>query len=471
MDILDLSLCELSAAIKAKKISSLEATEACLKRIEKTKELNNFITVCEEEAIKLSKRADAVISSGGEINPLLGVPIAVKDNILTKNIRSTCASKMLENFIPPYDATAVAKLISAGAVLLGKTNMDEFAMGSTNEFSAFGAAHNALDFTRVPGGSSGGSASAVAAKQTFGALGSDTGGSIRQPAAYNGVVGFKPTYSAVSRYGLVAFASSLDQIGPITRSVDDALVLCKAIFGKDVRDGTSADVSLPDELSGDVKGKVIGIADEFTEGLGEKEREAFFDAADALKKQGAKIKRVSIKSFEAALAVYYVLSSAEASSNLARFDGVKYGRRAESYTDISDLYEKTRTEFLGDEVKRRIMIGNHVLSSGYYDAYYVKALAARTVIKREYDEALSSCDALLCPTAPSVAPKIGSEPDPAKVYLSDVYTVPVNIAGLPAATVPFGHIDGMPLGVQVIGKAYSDGDVLSVAKAVERARG
>ncbi|MCH5351029.1 MAG: Asp-tRNA(Asn)/Glu-tRNA(Gln) amidotransferase subunit GatA [Clostridiales bacterium] len=471
MDIIDMTLCELSAALKTKKVSSLEATKACLKRIEQTKELNNFITVCEDEAIEAAKRADEAIASNGEYSPLLGVPVAVKDNIVTKNVRTTCASKILENFVPPYDATVVKKLKSAGAVLIGKTNMDEFAMGSTNEFSAFGAAHNAVDFTRVAGGSSGGSASAVAAKQAFGALGSDTGGSIRQPAAYNGAVGFKPTYSAVSRYGLVAFASSLDQIGPITRSVDDALELSKVIFGKDIHDSTSADVLLPDKLSGEVKGRVIGVADEFLNGLGEKETAAFNGAVKALEKMGAVVKRVSISSFNAALAVYYVLSSAEASSNLARFDGVKYGRRAESYTDISDLYERTRTEFLGDEVKRRIMIGNYVLSSGYYDAYYIKASKARTVIKREYDEALSKCDALLCPTAPSAAPKIGEETDPAKAYLSDIYTVPVNIAGLPAVSVPFGSDGKMPLGVQVIAKACSDGVVLDIAKALERARG
>ena len=470
MNILDMTLSELCKALGEKKLSSVEATEACLKRIESTKELNNFITVCSTDAMTAAHNADEKLKSGNADMPLLGVPIAVKDNIVTENIRTTCASEMLDSFIPPYDATVIKKLKAAGAVILGKTNMDEFAMGSTNEFSAFGAAHNAIDPSRVPGGSSGGSASAVAAKQAFCALGSDTGGSIRQPAAYNGVVGFKPTYSAVSRYGLVAFASSLDQIGPITRTADDALEVAKAIFGRDALDTTSADVILPDKLIGDVKGKTVGIADEFLSGLGGRESAAFDAAVKALERMGANVKRVSIKSFDAALAVYYVLSSAEASSNLARYDGVKYGRRAEKYTDISDLYEKTRTEFFGDEVKRRIMIGNYVLSSGYYDAYYIKASKARTVIKREYDAALSVCDVLLCPTAPSIAPKIGAEPDPSKVYLSDIYTVPVNIAGLPAVSVPFGSIDGMPLGVQVIGKAGADGVVLDVAKALERGR-
>lgn len=470
MEIIDMTLTELVAAMRDKKVSSVEATTACLKQIEKNKKLNNFITVCEADALESARKADVARANGKDL-PLLGVPIAVKDNIATQGVRTTCASKILDNFVPPYDATVVKKLKAAGAVILGKTNMDEFAMGSTNENSAFGAAHNALDETRVPGGSSGGSASAVAAKQAFAALGSDTGGSIRQPAAYNGVVGFKPTYSAVSRYGLIAFASSLDQIGPIARSVDDAFAVTKVICGKDPLDTTSADLPLPDKLNGGVSGKTIGIADEFVAGLDARQASSFDNAVEALKSAGVKVKRVSIRSFDAALAVYYVLSSAEATSNLARYDGVKYGRRANGYTDISDLYEKTRTEFLGDEVKRRIMIGNYVLSSGYYDAYYMKASKARTVIKREYDAALSECDALLCPTAPSIAPKIGAQPDPAKVYLSDIYTVPVNIAGLPAVSVPYGGEDGMPFGVQVIGKAYADGTTLDIAKALECKRG
>ncbi len=470
MEILDMTLCELVDAMRAKKISSTEATTACLKRIDRTKDLNNFITVCDGDALNAARRADDARAAGKDL-PLLGVPIAVKDNISTSGIRTTCASKILDNFVPPFDATVIKKLKAAGAVILGKTNMDEFAMGSTNENSAFGAAHNAIDPTRVAGGSSGGSASAVAAKQAFAALGSDTGGSIRQPAAYNGVVGFKPTYSAVSRYGLIAFASSLDQIGPIARTVDDVFAVAKVIFGRDELDTTSADLKLPDAIEGVIAGMTLGIADEFTSGLGDTQAAAFYSAVKALEKMGAKTKRVSIKSFDAALAMYYVLSSAEATSNLARYDGVKYGRRAEGYTDITDLYEKTRTEFLGDEVKRRIMIGNYVLSSGYYDAYYMKASKVRTVIKREYDAALESSDALLCPTAPGVAPKIGAQSDPAKTYLSDIFTVPVNIAGLPAVSVPYGSGDGMPFGVQVICKAHGDGTALSIAKALERARG
>lgn len=467
MQITDMSLCELKDALASKKVSSVQATEACLKQIEKTGEYNNFITVCTEQALERAKLADEELAKGSD-KPLLGVPIAVKDNIATKGIKTTCASKLLENFVPPYDATAVKKLKDAGAVIIGKTNMDEFAMGSTNENSAFGAVRNARNTERVPGGSSGGSANCVAAKQAFAALGSDTGGSIRQPAAYCGVVGFKPTYSAVSRNGLVAFASSLDQIGPLTRTVDDALQVFKVITGRDPLDNTSLNPpTLPDKLDGSVKGKTVGIADEFIAGLKGEVRAAFDKAVDALKAQGANIKKVSIKSFDAALAVYYVLSSAEAASNLARYDGVKYGIRASGYHDINELYVKSRTQFFGAEVKRRIMIGNYVLSSGYYDAYYLKASKIRTVIKNDYDAALSGCDVLLCPTAPDIAPKLGDSQDPANVYLSDIYTVPVNIAGLPAASVPFGSASGMPVGVQIIGKAFDDGVVLNFAKAVE----
>lgn len=468
MELTDLTLCELKAALKSKKASSVEATEACLKRIAESKEYNNFITVCEEEAMAQALRADEMLQKGESL-PLLGVPIAVKDNIATKGVRTTCASRFLDNFVPPYDATVVQKLKAAGAVILGKTNMDEFAMGSTDENSAFGAVKNFRDTTRVPGGSSGGSANCVAAKQAFAALGSDTGGSIRQPAAYCGVVGLKPTYSAVSRNGLVAFASSLDQIGPIARTADDCLEVLKTIVGRDRMDSTSMDApTLPENLVGDVKGKTIGIADEFTANLSQDMRLSFERAVDALIKNGAKIKKISISSFDAALAVYYVLSSAEAASNLARYDGVKYGRRAEKYKDITELYVKSRTEFFGQEVKRRIMIGNYVLSSGYYDAYYLKASKVRSVIKSEYEKALSECDVLLCPTAPSIAPKIGEASDPANVYLSDIYTVPVNIAGLPAVSVPVGTVDGMPVGCQIIGRSYGEAEILDVAKVLER---
>lgn len=467
--ITDMSLCELVAALDGKRLSATEATRACLDRIKATEKLNNFITVCEDEALEAAAAADARRGKG-ERGGLLGVPIAVKDNISTRGVRTTCASEFLEGYVPPFDATVVEKLKAAGAVIVGKTNMDEFAMGSTNENSYFGAAHNASDEARVTGGSSGGSANAVAARQVFAALGSDTGGSIRQPASYCGVVGLKPTYSAVSRYGLVAFASSLDQIGPFARTSGDALVLLRAIAGKDGKDSTSTDrLSLPEKLSGAVKGRTFGVSDELLVGASAEVKAAFERAISALEKSGAAIKKVKLGSVDAALAVYYVISSAEAASNLARFDGVKYGKRAAGYRDIAELYTKSRTEFFGDEVKRRIMIGNYVLSSGYYDAYYLKASKIRTVIKREFDAALGSCDAVLCPTAPTVAPRIGAQVDPAATYLSDVYTVPVNIAGLPAVSVPVGvSSDGMPIGLQAIGGAFDDGKLLDIASAIEK---
>lgn len=473
MDILDMTLCELSAALDGGKLSSAEATAACLARIKATGELNNFITVCEDDAMRAAARADER-RAAGERAPLLGVPVAVKDNIVTAGVKTTCASRFLQNFVPPYDATVVEKLKAAGAVIVGKTNMDEFAMGSTNENSAFGAVKNALDVTRVPGGSSGGSANCVAAKQAFAALGSDTGGSIRQPAAYCGVVGLKPTYSAVSRYGLIAFASSLDQIGTLTRDCDDALAMLKVLSGNDKRDTTSGfPPAYPAALDDGIEGKTLCIADEFlnTDKLDDGVRAAFDCAVKALEKRGAEIKRVSIKSFAAALSVYYVLSSAEASSNLARFDGVKYGMRADDYSNIDELYVKSRTQYFGAEVKRRIMTGSYVLSSGYYDAYYLKASKIRTVIKKEFDAALSGCDALLCPTAPIVAPRLGEQSDPHKTYLSDMYTVPVNISGLPAVSVPFGSAHGMPVGVQLIGRSFDESGILGIGKAIMRIAG
>lgn len=465
-DITEMTIAELSAALKSRKVSAVEATRACVDKI-KNSALNNYITVCETEAESAARAADEAIARG-EIGALTGVPVAVKDNISTKNIKTTCASAFLQNYVPPFDATVVEKLKKAGAVIIGKTNLDEFAMGSTNENSAFGAVKNVRDVARVPGGSSGGSANAVAACEAFAALGSDTGGSIRQPASYCGVVGLKPTYSAVSRYGLIAFASSLDQIGPLARTAADALTVFKVISGRDALDTTSsAAPSLGSVLDGNIAGKTIGVAEQFLSGAESGVAAQFDKAIAAAQKKGARIKKISLRSFDAALAVYYVLSSAEAASNLSRYDGVKYGMRAKSFTDVADLYAKSRTEFFGDEVKRRIMIGNYVLSSGYYDAYYLKASKVRTVIKREFDQALSACDCILGPTAPTVAPEIGVQTDPAKTYLSDIYTVPVNIAGLPAVSVPFGEADGMPVGVQAIGKAFDEGGILNIASALE----
>lgn len=469
MSLTDMTLTELAAALDMGDTSSVEVTRACLDKIKNNADLNNYVTVCEDEAIAAAKAQDEA-RRAGKVGVLCGIPVAVKDNIATRDVRTTCASAFLRDFVPPYDATVVKKLKSAGAVIVGKTNMDEFAMGSTNENSAFGAVRNVNDVSRVPGGSSGGSANTVAAGEVFAALGSDTGGSIRQPSSYCGVVGLKPTYSAVSRYGLVAFASSLDQIGTLTKTTDDALKVLGVLVGRDPMDTTSSDAKkLPKAIDGNVKGKTIGVPDEFLKGAGREVAKAFDDAIRAYERSGAKIKRVSIGAFDAALAVYYVLSSAEAASNLARYDGVKYGARAKHYGDIADMYTKSRTEFFGAEVKRRIMIGNYVLSSGYYDAYYLKASKVRTVIKREFDAALCDCDALLSPTAPTVAPKIGAQSDPAATYASDVYTVPVNIAGLPAVSVPFGvsQTDKMPIGIQVIGRAFDEAEILNIAKALE----
>lgn len=469
--ITDMTLTELSQSLESGKVSAVEATKDCLKRISETSELNNFITVCEAEALDAACAADKMRKANKSVNPLCGVPLGIKDNIVTKSIKTTCASKMLENFVPPYDAFVVEKLKRDGAVILGKTNMDEFAMGSTSENSAFGAPKNAAAPKHVTGGSSGGSASCVAAKQAFGALGSDTGGSIRQPASFCGVYGLKPTYSAVSRYGLIAFASSLDQIGPFARSADDLLTLFKSIIGKDNRDSTSTDKvrPLPAVLKGNVKGKTVGIVKEFfSEGLDGGVRAQIEKAVDLLKSQGAAVKEVSIASFSAALATYYVLSSAEAASNLARYDGVKYGARAKKFNDIIDLYYQTRTEFFGDEVKRRIMIGNYVLSSGYYDAYYLKAQKIRTVIKKEFEDAFKSCDVLISPVSPVTAPKLGRKvTDTAQIYLADAYTVPINIAGLPAVSVPFGTHDGLPVGVQLIADSFNEQELFEFAKCLE----
>ncbi len=471
MKITDMTLCGLSSALADKTVSSVEATEACLEAIERKKYLGNFITVCAQSALDCARRADEKRARGEAISPLCGVPLAVKDNIVTADIRTTCASRMLSDFVPPYDAAVVERLKAAGAVILGKTNMDEYAMGSTDETSAFGAVKNASDPARVPGGSSGGSANCVAARQAFGALGSDTGGSIRQPAAYCGVVGLKPTYSAVSRYGLIAHASSLDQIGTLTRDCDDALMFLNAIAGADSRDGTSTGgLRLPDALPSEVRGVTVGIADEFfgTDQLDPRVLSVFESAVKALSCDRVKVKRIKLPTFPVSLAVYYAVSTAEASSNLARFDGVRYGRRG-SGRAVDDMMISTRTENFGDEVKRRIMTGGLVLTHGVGgETYYARAAKIRTVITREIEAALCDVDYIISPSTPYLAPLIGEQSDPEKTYVSDMYTVPANLSGLPALGVPCGAADGLPVGMQIIGKRFSEAGMLALGKEVER---
>ncbi len=470
-DILKLSLIDIRDMIANGQVSATEVTEASLKRIDEASDLNAVLTVDREGALASAKMTDEKIARGENIGVLGGVPLLVKDNISTKGVRTTCASKFIENYIPPFDATVVTKLKEAGAVIVGKTNMDEFAMGSSNENSAFGPVKNAVDPTRVPGGSSGGSASAVAACEAYGALGSDTGGSIRQPASFCGVVGLKPTYSAVSRYGLIAFASSLDQIGPLTRTVSDNALLFDVIAGHDPYDSTSAPTkeNYTDYTVG-VKGVTIGLPKEFFDkDFSPVVREKIMNAATFYERAGAKLKEVSISSFDAALATYYVLACAEASSNLARFDGVKYGTRVEG-ADYIDTYYRSRTEGFGAEVKRRIMIGNYVLSSGYYDAYYLKASKVRTKIKADFDSALSACDVILGPTAPTTAFELGRKTEDAtEIYMSDIFTVPVNIAGLPAISIPCGKDEkGLPIGLQLIGRAFGEKTLFGVAETFEK---
>ena len=433
-----------------------------------------YLALTTERALAQADAADARIAAG-ERGPLLGVPVAIKDVLTTSGVATTCGSKMLQNFVPPYDATVVSRLFDAGAVMVGKTNMDEFAMGSSTENSAYHPTHNPWDLTRVPGGSSGGSAAAVAAGEAIYALGSDTGGSIRQPAALCGVVGMKPTYGRVSRYGLVAFASSLDQVGPLTRTVRDTATVLNVICGHDASDSTSAPLDVPDfaaDLDKGVKGMRIGVPKEYMPPtLDAGVRARVDEALAALEAQGAIVDRdVALPSTEAALAVYYIIAPSEASANLARYDGVKYGFSYQQGEGMWDNMEKTRGRGFGAEVKRRIMIGTYALSSGYYDAYYLKAQKVRTVIRREFDAAFETYDALVAPVTPTTAFKIGEKTaDPYEMYLNDVFTLPVNIAGLPGLSVPAGFVDGLPVGLQVIGKPFDEAAVLRVAHAYEQA--
>ncbi|MDI3480926.1 MAG: aspartyl-tRNA(Asn)/glutamyl-tRNA(Gln) amidotransferase subunit [Tepidanaerobacteraceae bacterium] len=472
MEIYRLTIHEAHELLKKREISCEELTKALFDRIKSVDEkIRAYITLDEEGALQKSREVD---KRKDFTNPLTGVPVAIKDNICTEGLKTTCASKILENFIPPYDATLSVRLKSRDAVILGKTNMDEFAMGSSTENSAFFATRNPWDTTRVPGGSSGGSAAAVAADECIFAIGSDTGGSIRQPAGYCGVVGMKPTYGRVSRYGLVAYASSLDQIGPITKDVTDCAMVLNAIAGRDIMDSTSADIPVPDytlSLKPDVSGMKIGIPREyFGEGIDAEVREAVLNAAKVFEKMGASCEEISLPHTEYALWAYYIIAPAEASSNLARYDGIRYGVRAKDYEDLIDLYKKTRSEGFGAEVKRRIMLGTYALSSGYYDAYYLKAQKVRTLVKRDFDQAFKKYDFILCPTAPTVAFKIGENTDdPLKMYMNDVCTIPVNMAGLPGISLPCGFSGNMPIGLQIIGRPFDEPTILQAAYAFEQA--
>ena len=477
MNLFEYSAGELHKKLLAKECSAVEITESVLERIDACEEkVGAYLTVTGEQAKAAAAKVDAKIAAGEEIHPLAGIPMGIKDNICTKGVTTTCASKMLYNFVPPYNATVMDKLEGVDAVMIGKLNMDEFAMGSSCENSHFKLTHNPRALDRVPGGSSGGSAAAVAAGEAVVTLGSDTGGSIRQPAACCGIIGLKPTYGSVSRYGLVAFASSLDQIGPMGRTVEDVANLYSVICGRDPMDATSARREYPDfaaQISGDVQGMRIGLPKEyFGPGVEEGVRAAVMDSIHALERKGAKVVELSLPSTDYALSAYYIISSAEASSNLARFDGVKYGYRAEGYTSLTDMYERTRSEGFGDEVKRRIMLGSFVLSSGYYDAYYNRAKLLQKTIAEEFAAAFEQCDVIATPTTPTTAFRLGENVgDPLKMYASDICTVTVNIAGLPAISLPCGMVDGLPAGLQLIGPRFSEGRLFNVSRALEQERG
>lgn len=462
------SIAELSQALQEKKISSVELTQHFLDRIKGLNAtLNCYITVTEDSALAQAKAADERIAKG-EATPLTGVPIAQKDIFCTKGIKTSCASKMLDNFIAPYDATVVERFNAAGAVLLGKTNMDEFAMGSSNENSFYGPVKNPWDVARTPGGSSGGSAAAVAARLAPGATGTDTGGSIRQPAALCGITGLKPTYGRVSRYGMIAFASSLDQGGPLAQSAEDAAMLLNVMAAHDSRDSTSINKEAPDytaTLNNDIKGLTIGLPKEY---FGEGLDPAIADAINATKKQleslGARFVEISLPHTHLAASAYYVLAPAECSSNLARYDGVQYGYRCKDPVDLEDLYKRTRSEGFGAEVKRRVMIGTYVLSAGYYDAYYLKAQKIRRLMRNDFREAFKQVDIILTPSTPTPAFKLGEKiDDPVAMYLSDIYTIAVNLAGLPGISIPAGFVNGLPVGVQLIGNYFDEARLLNTA--------
>ncbi|MGN0483389.1 MAG: Asp-tRNA(Asn)/Glu-tRNA(Gln) amidotransferase subunit GatA [Lachnospiraceae bacterium] len=478
MSLTSLTAVELGKKIKAKEVTVAQAVQAALDAIEKKEEaLNCFVTVDKEGALQRAEEVQKLIDDGTLTGPLAGVPVAIKDNMCTKGMLTTCSSKILYNFVPTYDAEAIKRLKDAGAVIIGKTNMDEFAMGSTTETSYFGATKNPWNTDHVPGGSSGGSCAAVAAEECYYALGSDTGGSIRQPSSFCGVTGIKPTYGTVSRYGLIAYGSSLDQIGPVAKDVTDCATILEVIASHDKKDATSIkrdDLDFTSALVDDVKGLRIGIPrDYFGEGLDPEVKKAVLAAADTLKEKGAIVEEFDLGLVEYAIPAYYVIACAEASSNLARFDGVKYGYRTEEYEGLHNMYKKSRSEGFGPEVKRRIMLGSFVLSSGYYDAYYLKALRTKALIKKEFDKAFEKYDVILGPAAPTTAPKIGSSlDDPLKMYLGDIYTISVNLAGLPGISLPCGmDKNGLPIGLQLIGDCFKEKTIIRAAYAFEQTYG
>ncbi len=475
MDITNLTVHELMEKLQNKDLTSTEITKAYINKIDKKEEdVKAFVTLLKEEALKQAEQIDKKRENKEIESNVAGIPIGIKDNICTKGVKTTCSSHMLENFISPYDATVMEKINNENLINLGKLNMDEFAMGGSTEYSYFKKTSNPWNLNKVPGGSSGGSAAAVASNMVPWALGSDTGGSIRQPASFCGVVGLKPTYGLVSRYGLVAFASSLDQIGPITKDVEDSAILLNLITGHDKKDSTSANIEKKDytlNLKNNIKGKKIGVPKEFLgEGINKEVKENIEKAIERYKNLGAEIVDISLDIANYSLATYYIIACAEASSNLGRFDGIRYGYRTKEFKDLKDLYKKSRSEGFGEEVKRRIILGTYVLSSGYYDAYYKKAQQVRTLVMKEFKKAFDKCDVILTPTAPTVAFDIGSKTNnPLEMYLADIYTVSVNVAGLPGISIPCGvDKEGMPIGMQLIGNKFEEDKILNLAYAFEQ---
>ena len=476
MDIMSLTAVELGKKIKAKEISVTEATQAYLDQIEKVEnDVHSYVTIDKEGALKRAEEVQKMIDDGTLLSPLAGVPVAIKDNMCTKGTRTTCSCKILENFVPTFTSEAVLNLEKAGAVIIGKTNMDEFAMGSTTETSYYGVTRNPWNLGHGPGVSSGGSCAAVAAGECAYALGSDTGGSIRQPSSFCGVTGIKPTYGTVSRYGLIAYGSSLDQIGPIAKDVTDCVTILETIASHDVKDSTSVEreYDFTSALTDDVKGMKIGIPrDYFGDGLSADVKEQILNAVKVLEEKGAVVEEFDLSLVKYAIPTYYIIADAEASSNLARFDGVKYGYRTEEYEGLHNMYKKTRSEGFGAEVKRRIMLGSFVLSSGYYDAYYLKALRTKALIKQAFDKAFAKYDMIVAPAAPTTAPELGkSLSDPMKMYLSDIYTISVNLAGLPGISIPVGKDSkGLPVGMQLIGDCFQEKKIIQAAYTFEQTR-